>query len=373
MSKKRVLVFTEKALALSETFIADHCRSLSDYEPVLVALDEVKGGLAFDDVPVRYIMKDRSDDALRRLAYRLGHSPRMDAVFRDVRPDIVHAHYLTNGAFILPYALRHDVPLVVTAHGYDATRRPKATSLYDRIFSARKRALARRAAIVLPVSDYLRDKLYEQGFPTDKVETHYLGIRLGPDRPTDVAANPQRLVFAGRLVEKKGIDVVLQAFETVRAALPSAELHLVGDGPLRPMVDAAARRVGGIVAHGAAPHARVLEIMRSGRVFTMPSREASDGDAEGLGLTLVEAQAMGLPAVTSSETGTRETVDPGVTGLLVAPRDVDGMAEAYISLLSDPARSATMGAAARAWVERRFDIAIQTRQLECIYDRFVAR
>ncbi|WP_454762122.1 glycosyltransferase [Caulobacter segnis] len=373
MSKKRVLVFTEKALALSETFIADHCRSLSDYEPVLVALDEVQQGLGFDDVPVRYILKGKSDNALRRLAYRLGYSPQMDAIFRDVRPDIVHAHYLTNGAFILPYALRHCVPLVVTAHGYDATRRPKATSLYDRIFSARKRELGRRAAMVLPVSDYLRDKLLEQNFPSDKIETHYLGIRLGPDRPTHIAANPQRLIFAGRLVEKKGVDVVLQAFEAVRAKLPSAELHLVGDGPLRPMVDAAASRLGRITVHGAASHARVLEIMRSGLVFTMPSREASDGDAEGFGLTLVEAQAMGLPVVTSSETGTRETVDPGVTGLLVSPRDVEGMAEAYISLLSDPARCATMGVAARAWVERRFDITIQTRQLERIYDRFVAR
>jgi len=371
MTKKRVLVFTEKALALSETFIADHCRSLFDYEPVLVALDEVQTGLKFDDVPVRYAMEGKSDDMLGRLTFRLGYSPQIDAIFREVRPHIVHAHYLTNGTFILPYAQRHGVPLVVTAHGYDVTRKLKPTSLYDQIFGARKGVLGRRAAIILPVSDYLRDKLLEQDFPSQKLETHYLGIRLGPSRPADVATNPERLVFAGRLVEKKGVDVVLQAFEIVRATLPSAELHLVGDGPLRPMVDAAASRLGGIVAHGAAPHDRVLEIMRSGRVFTMPSREASDGDAEGLGLTLVEAQAMGLPVVTSSETGTRETVIPNVTGLLVAPRDFQGMAEAYVSLLSDSPRCATMGAAARAWVERRFDIGIQTPKLERIYDRFV--
>nr|WP_281374437.1 glycosyltransferase [Novosphingobium fluoreni] len=308
---------------------------------------------------------------ITRLLFRLGYAQQMDAILRKVRPDVIHAHYLTNAAFLLPYARRHRIPLVVTVHGYDATRRLKLFSSYDRILAMRRRAISRHAAAILPVSNYLCDIVRQHGLTGSNVCTHYLGIPL-PDTPlVDVNANPQRIVFAGRLVEKKGIDRVIEAFGLIRDRFPMAELHVVGGGPLTPMVEAARDRIGGIVAYGAQPHASLVEIMRSGQIFTMPSREAANGDSEGLGLTLIEAQAAGLPVVTSKQTGTRETCVDGQTGLLVEPNDVRGLAEAFATLLADSGRRALMGRAARLWVEQRFDITRQTAALEILYDKLV--
>jgi glycosyltransferase involved in cell wall biosynthesis len=179
---------------------------------------------------------------------------------------------------------------------------------------------------------------------------------------------PPRIVYAGRLYEKKGIDKVIAAFAETRRAIPEAELHVIGDGPLRPLVEAAKTEIGGIVSHGALPHAKLLDVMRTGRLFTMPSRDAKNGDYEGFGLVLLEAQALGLPVVTSNVTGTREAVLDGVSGLCLDPNDEAALARAYAGLLGDPDRCDAMGQAAVKWVRENFDIVRRTEALERHYD-----
>jgi glycosyltransferase involved in cell wall biosynthesis len=172
----------------------------------------------------------------------------------------------------------------------------------------------------------------------------------------------------GRLVAKKGLDAVLRAFAMVRSARPDAELHIVGDGPLRRLLPRSGQHSDGVIWHGAQTPDRVRQIMEGARLLTLPSRQVDDGDAEGFGLVLIEAQALGIPVVTSDRGGTLEAVLPGVTGLAVDPTSATALADAFLQLLNDPQRAASMGTSARLWVQENFDIRQQARALERIYD-----
>jgi glycosyltransferase involved in cell wall biosynthesis len=365
MNKQRVLVFTETALALSETFIADHCRSLSKYDYRLVALHGNHEN--HSDVP-RYFLFDSKPSRVARLAFRLGHSQQLNMAIEQFKPDLIHAHYLTNGAFLLPYAKRHGIPLVTTAHGHDATRPIRWNSAYDQLYRLQRQRLIEHCDLVLPVSNYLRSKLVVAGFPPDRTRTHYLGIPLQDAPPVSIENNPPRIVFVGRLVAKKGIDMVLAAFAVVQRTRPDAELHIVGDGPLRALVEASASTIGNVTIHGAQQPARTREIMATARLLTLPSRPAVDGDIEGFGLVLIEAQALGTPVVTSNQGGTAEALIDGVTGLAVDPSNETELAAAFLTLLNKPEQARAMGVKAYAFVRENFDIERQTASLERIYD-----
>jgi glycosyltransferase involved in cell wall biosynthesis len=227
MNRKRVLVFTETALALSETFIAAHCRSLQQYEYRLVAL--YRSGEHHGDVRRHLLFPSGKPNAFARLAFRLGYNRQLDTLIEAFQPDIIHAHYLTNGAILAPYAGGHGVPLIITVHGHDALRILRKGSVYDQLYRLQRRRLTRHTATLLPVSNFLRERLLAGGFLPERTRTHYLGIELPSTPPASPASNPPHIVFVGRLVAKKGLDVVLRAFAMVRSARPDAELHIVGE------------------------------------------------------------------------------------------------------------------------------------------------
>jgi glycosyltransferase involved in cell wall biosynthesis len=364
LSEPRVMVFTNQVLPISQTFVADHCKYLRRYRPTLVGLTEDPSISGFD-FPSVVLAPSR----LKNTLFNLGLFSRMRRLISEIRPSIIHAHFADNASLMLPYALAANVPLVVTLHGYDVTLRFQPSNALTRIVKSRRKRLATRSSLVLAVSNYIRERAIEEGFVTSNLKVHYLGIPITSNDHLFAGSKPPRIAFAGRLVEKKGIDNVVAAFAEVRRQIPSAELHVVGDGPLRPLVENAKAQIGGIVCYGAVPNSRLLDIVRSSRLFTMPSRVAQNGDAEGLGLVLLEAQALGVPAVTSNVTGTTEAVVDGVTGLCVDPSDTSALARAYVALLSDVDRCDEMGRAGAKWVRENFDIVARTNLLETMYDQ----
>lgn len=364
-----VLVFTERVLALSETFIADHCRSLKRFRYVLVGIEKASPEL-YPDLDIRLIFGDQGPTRVQRALWRFGYCPEMDSLIRDIRPSLIHAHYSMNGAFMLPYAKRHGIPLFVTLHGYDITRKMRPFSLYSWAFMCREPALKRSAAAVLPVSNFLLDIALARGYSLENMKTHYLGIPIPGDRARKeqgVCKAIRRISFVGRLVEKKGIDNVLAAYKLALEFYPDLELHIVGDGPLRELVTAAVSEFSGITWHGALPHHRVIEVLREASVFCMPSRIASDGDAEGFGLVLLEAQSVGVPAITSNVSGTKEAILDGETGILVDPESIEEILQAFVSIFRDSERLMLMSSNAADFVRRRFDIARRTELLEDMY------
>ena len=163
------------------------------------------------------------------------------------------------------------------------------------------------------------------------------------------------MLAVGRLQAQKGFDLLLQAWQTVARQLPEARLRIVGGGPLGAELAALAKTLGVEASvEFAAPTERIEALYREAAVFVLSSRY------EGMPLALLEAQALGVPAVAfDCPTGPREILSEA-TGVLVPSADVPALAQALLRLLRDPALRASMG---RAAIARDREVFSRARQV----------
>jgi glycosyltransferase involved in cell wall biosynthesis len=233
------------------------------------------------------------------------------------------------------------------------------------------RLAARPDTHFVAVSEAIKNAAIAYGIPPRKIATNYIGIdvaKFAPG-PTPVSARRPRVVFVGRLVEKKGCEYLLRAMRIVRRRVPEAELTIVGQGPERAGLETLSRELRlNVRFTGALPAGRVKAELDGARAFCLPSIRAANGDAEGFGLVLLEAQAAGVPVVSSAFGGAEEGMLHGKTGYRVGEKDVDGLAAALAELLLDADKAERMGNAARQFVSSRFDIGTCTEALESRYN-----
>ena len=358
-----VVIYRAPLFNASETFVRAHVEALTRYRPLLAGLED-KGHVPPALRDALFVPRG----AFARTAARLGATGALARRLRAEHPRLVHAHFGPDGLAALPLARRLGVPLVVTLHGYDVSRTDARLWLSGRLswmrYAAGRARLARGAALFLAVSEAVRQAAVARGFPAERTRTHHLGIDLtrfvvGREREPDL------VLHVGRLVEKKGTAVLLDAL----ARLPNARLVIVGDGPERGALERQAAPLGPRVRFlGNLPPAEVAQWMQRAALLAAPSVTARDGDAEGLPTVIVEAAACGLPTVATHHSGIPEAIDDGTSGFLVPERDAEALAARIALLLESGERRAQMGAAARAWAEQRFDLAQQTAKLEAIYD-----
>ena len=368
---RRVLLFRSELLPVSETFIAAQAAALRRYEPWFAGLKRVAGGLALDESRIIAAANTNSlpSKILRRVYLRTGFAPRLLHRAEGVGAELIHAHFAVDACAALAIQRRLRVPMIVTLHGYDITSDDAALhkTTAGRVYLRHRRALWERTSVFVCVSEWIRQKALERGFPEEKLWVHPIGIDVEVFRPADTRAKDPLVLFVGRLVEKKGCAHLLRAMRMVEAQMPEARLAVLGDGPLRNALETEAREsLSRCEFLGAASTAVVREWMRRAAVVAVPSVVAANGDAEGMCLVVLEAQAMGLPVVGFRGPGI-EVVD-GETGLLVPQRDESALADALLSLLRFEAVATRMGAAGRARVERLFNLRRQTAVLEDKYD-----
>ena len=162
------------------------------------------------------------------------------------------------------------------------------------------------------------------------------------------------IVSVGRLVHRKGQDHLIEAMPEILKNVPDAHLLMVGQGPylehLAKLV--AIHKVENHVSFiGRIQYAELPRFICAGDLFAMPSRSRLAGlEVEGLGIVYLEASACGLPVVAGNSGGAPDAVVEGVTGLVVDGTNNGQIAAAIISLLNDPQRAQTMGAAGRQWI-----------------------
>jgi glycogen(starch) synthase len=157
------------------------------------------------------------------------------------------------------------------------------------------------------------------------------------------AADPRRLLYAGRLVRQKGVDILLAAFAELKHRYPNLTLDIVGDGPERSALEAEVARLAmtSVVFHGIVSRDQVYMHINKAALVIVPSR------FEPFGLVALEAAQMARPVVASDVDGLAEVVERGETGLLVPPDDAQALAIAIASLLDAPERAVTMGKVAQ--------------------------
>lgn len=268
----------------------------------------------------------------------------------------VHAHFATAAAEVARDAARlAGVPFSVTAHAKDVFAEANAAVLPRRLAGA---------GTVVSVSAHnvahLRDRL-----PRADVRL----VRNGIPPAARVHRDPGGPVLAvARLVEKKGLDVLIDAVALLRDR--SLRVEVVGGGPLLAALTRRAREAGvadRIVFRGPLDADGVADAYRRCAMVVLPCRVAADGDRDGLPTVLGEAMARGLPVVSTDVAGIGELVEHDATGLLVPSDDPWALAEAIARLRADRSLAERLGAAGRRRVRDEYDPAAGARALAAVF------
>ena len=280
------------------------------------------------------------------LAWASGRAA-LESRIRGPRFDMVEAHIAyPTGLIARPVAALAGAPLVLFAHGADVMDIPARSARHARL----ARSTFRSASLIVANSRFLATEIaLRDPVVADRVRVLTPGIELDRFTP-DAAPAPARdgVLFVGRLVKRKGADVLIRAM----AALVSARrrLTIIGDGPEAAPLAALAGQLGlDLDLRGDLGRDGVAAAMRTAEVVVVPSVYR-----EPLGLVALEAMAAGAIVVASATGGLTELVEDGVTGLAVPPDDVvalTGAIERALGIASDPVAATTLRAAARAVAE----------------------
>lgn len=265
------------------------------------------------------------------------------------RPAAIHAHWVIPQGISATIAARR-TPLLVTLHGGDIY------ALNGGIFRVIKRWVLGHAAGITTVNAQMQERVESWDAARADVHVIPMGVPLAevaatPRPETTLAdrAEERHVVVVGRLVEKKGFDVLLSALRD-HAAHDNAgplgwRITIAGGGPLRRVLGSQAKglRVDFV---GQLARADVLALIARSSVFVLPSVPAASGDQEGLPVVLLEAAALGASIVASDLPGINDAMTDGVTALLVPPGDPVRLANAIDRLLDQPELAARLGRAA---------------------------
>ena len=231
-----------------------------------------------------------------------------------------------------------------------------------------------RAGAFIAVSDYIRQKMLNNGYPDDKIVVHRNGINLETFSSIEQRQREPVVLFIGRFVEKKGIPFLLRAAAALQSRGTGFRLVLIGGGPMEEELKAQAEATGIPCEFiGFVDGAKVREWLARASTLAVPSVVASNGDSEGLPTVLLEAQAMKTPVVATRHSGIPEGMVEGVTGELVDEKDWEALADRLQSFLESPGKVAQFGDAGRKFVTENFRIEDQVRGLEDIYSDVIAR
>jgi colanic acid/amylovoran biosynthesis glycosyltransferase len=369
--KPTVVIFRNELLPASETFIEAQARALVGFEPIFAGVHGARNSLRLPTVPVLIDAASDLGGKLRRLLYWRGSiAPGFCSKLRKLEPSLVHAHFALDGAAALPIATSLRIPLVVTLHGYDVTSDDSSfqKSEQGRLYLRRRRSLWEQTSVFVCISEFIRERAIQKGFPRSKLRTHYTGVDLSSFSAKDAARDRNCIVFVGRLVEKKGCERLLDALVLVRSEHPAVRLVVIGTGPLESKLRS---RVSTeqlpCTFLGAQPPQVVREHLAGARLLCVPSMTASNGDSEGLGMVFAEAQAMGTPVVSFLHGGIGEVVLQGETGLLVTEGDSHALAKSLLLLLQEDDRWYRYSEQGKKWIREAFDLRTQTALLEDIY------
>lgn len=264
----------------------------------------------------------------------------------------LHAHYAS-----VPARLALTVQRLAGAT-YSITTHAKDIFQHDPFASAKLQERMCRARFVVGNSRFSAAHIQAGLDGRGNIHTVYNGLNL-EDFPSRKNRPAESLILSvGRLVEKKGFNVLIEACRILKQRRVNFTSELVGTGRLSDMIKEQIREcgVGGLVKLiGPLPQ----EILRShyerASVFALPCVIAADGDRDILPNVIKEAMAIGVPIVTTRLDGIEELVEHGVTGLLVPPGDAPALAEALERLLTDPVLAETLAGNGRKIIEQRFD------------------
>jgi glycosyltransferase involved in cell wall biosynthesis len=284
---------------------------------------------------------------------------------------VIHAFWpLPHGVIGLAAKRASGVPLVSTFFGVELTWMEKELPFLSPVL----RRIVRGSDAVTAISTYTAERLRRQVPGADPAIIPF-GATVEPlaelPAPRTDPGAPFELLFVGRLVERKGVHLLLDAL----ASLPAARrvvLRVVGDGPERARLQAQAERLeldARVVFHGFVTQDELKARIATCDAFVLPAVVDAKGDTEGLGVVLLEAMGYGKPTIASAAGGIVDIVRDGRNGFLVPPGDAPALADAISRMMDDPAAARQMGVHGRDDVRAGFSWDVIVGRLAEVYAR----
>lgn len=283
--------------------------------------------------------------------------------------DIIHSHFGPNGSFAI--FLRHlgiRSKFITTFHGYDANSYPRlygGLECYRDLFASGDMFIAN--------SSFTRNRLIELGCEEEKIMILPVGFHIDRFKFATRGVRdgePVNILTIGRLVEKKGHEYMIRALSMLKDTGREFRYFVAGDGPLRGALESIADELGlggKVMFLGPVDEGEAHQLYSKAHVFALPSVTAKDEDREGQALVLQEAQACGLPVLSTFHNGIPEGMLDGESGFLVPEKSPEALAERLKFLIDRPDIWPELGKKGRAFVEKKYDIRILNGKMNDIY------
>jgi colanic acid/amylovoran biosynthesis glycosyltransferase len=290
---------------------------------------------------------------------------------RQHKYDIIHGHFGPNGvmgAFLRDIGILKG-KLITTFHGYDVNRYQYGKDYYEWFFQ--------HGDFYTANSFYTANRAIALGCPSNRIEVLPVGVDISKysfRARTFHSGNTVKIITVARLAEEKGLEYSIRAIAKAMKSHPSIRYQIVGDGCLRESIKKLVKDLGigkNVELLGWKTADELTHIYDNAHLFLLASVTGSAGDCEGQGVVLQEAQAAGLPVLSTRVGGIPEGIINGKSGFIVAERDVDALAKKLVYLLEHHECWPEMGRIGRKYVEDHYNNEVLNDRLVNIYKRLL--
>jgi glycosyltransferase involved in cell wall biosynthesis len=290
-------------------------------------------------------------------------------LLRKNRYDVIHAHWIIPQGLVAllarPFA-RGRPAVVMTSHGGDLF------ALQGTLLSWLKKSITRRADAITVVSSAMQQQAVAMGL---KAACDISVIPMGVDScntfiPPAPNVSRKGLLFVGRLVDKKGIEYLLQALPQVLASHPDQRLTVIGDGPLKqPLIELCTTLdiSNQVTFTGPLTNRDIPRHLQSAAIAIFPSVVTDSGDQEGAPVAIMEALACGCATIAADYPGVRDIIRDKETGLIVAGKSPGEIANAILALLDDQDLRTTLSRNGRQQLQQQYDWRVVSDQFLTLF------
>jgi colanic acid/amylovoran biosynthesis glycosyltransferase len=354
---KNIFMYRERYLPISETFIYEQIRNMAQYCPHVFYRELLEESTLFPSSNL-YPYQD--------IQTTIEH-------FHNHNIKLIYARFGKGGVQMLPLKRMTNLPMVTSFHGADVSKQIVKKEDY----AASLPELFLKGDMFTVVCEHMRTRLITLGCPANKITVLKSGIELGkfPFQPK-VSANTDeiRLLSVGRLIEKKGMNILIQAFAQIAEKYPNSKLTIIGEGKERKNLETLIKNLhlhDKVVLIGKRSHLEVREHLMDCDLFCIASLTGSDGNVEGIPNVIMEAMAMGRVVVSTEHAGIPELVIHGETGLLVPEQDVVALSDMLIHAIEHQSKWSLLAENGRRKVEQEHDIHRQIQKLEKLFTNLI--
>lgn len=372
---KKILIYNTSFFDISQTFIYHQAETLTLGHEVHLAASKFLNPHNFSIENFKQFEVHRSNGFMNRIAdkffnrklFKFESQKKLNHLFKAHKYKAVHAHFGTKALEIMPFAKKHNVPLVTSFHGADASRMLKQKRYVQQLPE-----LFDYSSAIIISSMHMAENL---GLDRWEGKVHFIPYGVNPDEfPGSIHENGTgkvKLLHSGRIVGKKGVPDLIRVFRNLAESYSNLELRLIGDGEemtaCRQLVEDLGLQ-GQVIFYGAVSHDEVKRQMQEADIFVLNSRTGPDGDMEGTPVTLLEAMCTAKAVVTTRHAGIPYVVDHGKSGLLADEKSNAELQAHLEKLIREPLLRADMGRKARESIEQSYTIDVMKEKIRNVFE-----